>query len=194
MLPWDRATRPIAAAGYASLAAMVPTLRLATPADIPAIQRVGLDADTRYLTVGRPELADDSTIPTDAAASAIARGALVVADLDGEGVVGWIVVGRVGDELCVGQLSVATAFGRRGIGSALLARVVADARANAEPSLLLNTEADVPWCRPWYARRGFAVVPRDAWGPALAALAAAQAEAGLDWSTRVHMRIKLRAD
>lgn len=169
---------------------MLPTLRLAVPHDIPAIQRVGVDADTRYLAVGRPELADGATIPTDAAERAIARHALVVAELEGVpgGVVGWVVVGRVGDELCVGQLSVATAFGRRGVGSALLARVVADARASGEPSLVLNTEAEIPWCAPWYARRGFVVVPPDAWGPTLAALAAAQGADGLDWTTRVHMR------
>lgn len=172
---------------------MLPTLRLAVPADIPAIRRVGVDADTRYLAVGRPELADGSTIPIDAAERAIARQALLVAELAGEGVVGWVVVGRVGHELCVGQLSVATAFGRRGIGSALLAQVVADARARGERSLVLNTEVDIPWCAPWYARRGFVVVPRDAWGPALAALSAAQVADGLDWSTRVHMRLSLVA-
>lgn len=174
---------------------MTPTLRLAVPADIPTIRRVGVDADTRYLAVGRPELADGSTIPIDAAERAISRQALIVAELEGVpgGVVGWVVVGRVGEELCVGQLSVATAFGRRGIGSALLARVVADARALAEPSVVLNTEVDLPWCAPWYARRGFVIVPRDAWGPALAALAAAQVADGLDWSTRVHMRLSLAA-
>jgi GNAT superfamily N-acetyltransferase len=173
---------------------MVPTLRLAVPADIPAIQRVGVDADTRYLAVGRPELADGTTIPTAAAERAIARQALLVAELEGVpgGVVGWVVVGRVGEELCVGQLSVATAFGRRGIGAALLARVVADARASGEPSVVLNTEADVPWCAPWYARRGFVVVPPDEWNPALTALAAAQEADGLDWTTRVHMRLDLR--
>ncbi len=176
-----------------SLRGMQPTLRLAAPPDIPAIRRVGVDADTRYLTVGRPELADGSTIPIDAAERAIGRQALLVAELGDAGVVGWVVTGRVGGELCVGQLSVATAFGRRGVGSALLARVVADARASAEASLLLNTEVDVPWCAPWYARRGFVIVPRDAWGPALAALSAAQVADGLDWSTRVHMRLDLGA-
>lgn len=171
-------------------------IRLATRRDIPAIQRVGIDADSRYAAAGRPELADGATIPTAAAERAIARGALLVAEVEGVGaaeLAGWVVLGRVDGEWCVGQLSVATSLGRRGVGSALLARVIEDARAAGEPSILLNTEADLPWCAPWYARLGFVVVPRAAWSEALVALAATQTADGLDWATRVHMRLALAA-
>ncbi len=167
-----------------------PTLRRAAPADVAAIQRVGVAADTRYVATAHPELCDGESIPTADALRAIEQGRLTVAEVDGA-VAGWVVVGRLGGELCLGHLCVAPEHGRRGLGAALLDHVVERARAAGERSIVLNTQRDIPWCMPWYARRGFVVVPREAWSEALAALTEAQSEGGLDWSSRVHMRLQL---
>jgi GNAT superfamily N-acetyltransferase len=159
--------------------------------DIPVVQRVGREADARYRAFGHPELDDGSEIPTEVAMTAAIDGRLWVAEVAGA-VVGWVYVTRIDGEPCIGQISVSEAAGDQGIGSALLAHVVERARTAGEASIVLNTQAAVPWCAPWYARRGFVVVPQSAWSPALAAVAAAQTEGGLDWSTRVHMRLRLR--
>lgn len=151
------------------------------------MQRVGLDADARYVALGLPALADGTTIPTEVAERAVASGRLTVATLRDE-VVGWVYVTRLDGELCLGQISVAREAGGNGVGTALLLRVIEQAKSAGEPSIVLNTQRDVAWCMPWYLRHGFVEIARAQWSPALAALAEAQAHDGLDWTTRVHMR------
>lgn len=167
------------------------TLRTARDEDIAELVRVGLDADARFAAVGHPELADGEGIPDDVVGRAVAQGRITVAEVDGA-VAGWAYVGRVDGEACLGQISVAVAYGRGGVGDALLRAVVERARADGEASIVLNTQTDVPWNAPWYARRGFEVVPRDAWSDGLRAIERDQTAQGLDWSTRVHMRLALR--
>jgi predicted N-acetyltransferase YhbS len=168
------------------------TLRPAVLADIPALNDVGHDADQRYVDIGYPAFAEDTGIPTAAAEKAIAEGRITVAEHGGQ-VVGWVYVGRVDGELCIGQISVARAYGGRGLGTALLRSVIDAATARGEPCIVLNTQSDVAWNRPWYERHGFCVVARDQWTPALTRIAEEQSNAGLDWSTRVHMRLTIAA-
>jgi GNAT superfamily N-acetyltransferase len=108
-------------------------------------------------------------------------------------VVGWTLVLRLGDELCLAQISVDPRYQRQGIGTALLNDVIERARAAGEPSIVLNTQADVAWNRPWYERHEFVVVEPDDWAPALREVTEYQTEDGLDWTSRVHMRRVLQA-
>lgn len=167
------------------------TLRPARDEDIPALLRVERDADARFLDAGHPELADGEGIPEDVARRSIAQGRITVAEVDGA-IAGWTYVGRVDGEACLGQISVATGHGRGGVGDALLDAVIARARRDGDASLVLNTQTDVPWNAPWFSRRGFVTVPRDAWSEGLRSIERAQTEAGLDWTTRAHMRLTLR--
>lgn len=162
-------------------------LRSAVTADIAAIQRVGVDADVRFVAIGRPELGADTSIPTATAEAAIQRDGLLVA-VDGVDVVGWAYVGRIDGELCLGQISVLRSRGREGIGTRLLLQIIERARAAGEPSIVLNTETDVPWNGPWYERHGFRPIPRASWSPALERVAHDQ---GLDWTKRTHLRLAL---
>ena len=167
------------------------TLRAARVDDIPALGRIQRDADARFVAAGHPELADDESIPDEVARRAIAAGRITVAELDGA-LAGWVYVGRIDGEACLGQISVAVEYGRRGVGSALVRAVIERARADGEASIVLNTQGDVAWNRPWFERHGFAVVAREAAGEGLRAVERAQSADGLDWSTRVHMRLALR--
>jgi GNAT superfamily N-acetyltransferase len=167
-------------------------IRAATREDIPTIQRIGVEADSRYREVGHPELDDKTEMPEAVALQAIASSNLWVAEVDlgdTREIIGWAYTGRLGIEFCLGQISVATHAGRRGAGTALLEHVIGVARAAGEPSIVLNTQGDVPWCAAWYAKHGFTVVPESKWSPALAKVVADQTAAGLDWSKRVHMRL-----
>jgi predicted N-acetyltransferase YhbS len=156
------------------------TLRPARVDDIPTLQAVERDADARFGVEG-------DVIPDEDARRAVDAGKITVAEVDGA-VVGWVYLGAIAGEPCIGQISVTIAHGRKGIGTALLTHALAQARARGASSVVLNTERDRPWNAPWYARHGFAVVPEAAWSPALRAVTEAQRAAGLDWSTRVHMR------
>ncbi len=167
------------------------SLRPARDEDIPELVRIERDADARFAAAGHPELADGEGIPDDAARRAIALGRITVAEVDGV-VAGWAYVGRVDGEVCLGQISVAVAYGRGGVGDALLRAVIERARADGEASIVLNTQTDVPWNAPWYGRHGFVVVPREECSDGLLAIEREQTAHGLDWSTRVHMRLTLR--
>ncbi len=156
------------------------TLRPARVDDIPTLQSVERDADARFGGAGE-------VIPDDDARRAVDAGKITVAVVDGA-VVGWVYLGAVAGEPCIGQISVVIAHGRKGIGTALLTHALDQARARGAPSVVLNTERDRPWNAPWYARHGFAVVPEAQWSPELRAITEAQRATGLDWSTRVHMR------
>lgn len=193
-------------------------IRLARPQDLYALKALSFDADQRFLDVGHPELATPDGFSIEGAKRLIDEERIKVVEFGGgsafteEGerpiaaapteLVGFITFeplkgsltppgAAVTDEhteLCIGQVSVTRRFARRRIGSILLRTVLAEADEVGEPSIVLNTQADVPWNRPWYEKWGFVVVPRDAWSDALVRIADGQAKAGLDWSTRVHMR------
>jgi GNAT superfamily N-acetyltransferase len=120
---------------------------------------------------------------------AIERDRLYVAEERATGApVGWIFDTRSEGEWCVGQVSVAPEHGRRGIGTALLLHSIERAEAAGFRSVVLNTERDVPWTRPWYERLGFDVVEPADWTADMHVIVAEQVAQGLDWETRVHMR------
>lgn len=165
---------------------------------MPLLAPIEDSGAAQFVAAGHPEFADGVTIPLDVAERSVDEQRLLVAetaDTGGEGtentVVGWVQWGRSGDERVVGQISVLPAYQARGIGSALLAQVIERARSDGEATLVLTTQDDVAWNRPWYQRFGFVVVPEDDWTDAMREDTAAQTESGLDWSTRVHMRLTL---
>ncbi|MEZ4390607.1 MAG: GNAT family N-acetyltransferase [Polyangiales bacterium] len=165
-------------------------IRPGRASDADALRAIEVEADARYAEYGRPLTTADDAIPVEVIRRAVLESRLWVAEVDGAAV-GFAYVGRVGAELCLGQISVAIAHGRKGIGAALVARVVQEARRAGEPSLQLNTELDVPWNAPWYASLGFVVVPEDRWTPEMRAVSERQAAGGLSWARRVHMRLRL---
>jgi len=65
------------------------------------------------------------------------------------------------------QLSVLDRWQRHGFGTALIDRTARQARTLGFDTLYLSTYRDVPWNAPFYARRGFFVVPRGQWPRAL---------------------------
>ncbi len=137
-----------------------------------------------FVEVGHPEFDGADTIIEADGAQAIADQRVWVVEADRE-LAGFVLLGDVGDELAVKQISVSPAFGRRGIGSALMRHVMTTTTA---PTMVLDTQADVAWNAPWYQQLGFEVVPADEWTEAMAQITRQQSEAGFDWSTRVHMR------
>jgi len=80
---------------------------------------------------------------------------------------------------------------RRGLGRALLGAVVAWAEQRGFPSVTLTTFRHLPWNAPFYAAQGFRALPDQHLPAGLARLLAAEAEAGLDPSKRVAMRLDL---
>ena len=101
-------------------------------------------------------------------------------------IVGFAVAWVVDGEGHLDELAVTPAYGRRGVGRALVEEVVAWTVAQGLASITLTTFRDVPWNAPYYEKLGFHVV--STLTPALQALVDEQATWGLDPSLRVVMR------
>ena len=69
--------------------------------------------------------------------------------------VGFVQVLEGPDHAHLEQLSVAPAYGRRGIGRALVLAAQHESRRRGHTHLTLRTYADVPWNAPFYSRCGF---------------------------------------
>ena len=145
-------------------------MRRAEPADLQALPAIEAAADTLFVPLGITDL------PAPASAEERARSWRVL--VAGRPARGFAALGRVDGDVHLEQLSVDPDAGRRGLGAALLAAVVEEARAAGAGRVTLTTYADVPWNAPWYARHGFGVV--EDLGPELAAVVRAEAALGLE--------------
>ena len=151
---------------------------------------IEIDADKRYATSVHPEIAQGDHIPSEALARAASARQVIVA-VEDDAILGWLLLTKSGDELCIGQISVRRSAGRAGVGTKLLNTIVDAVRSAGHRSIVLNTQADVPWNQPWYERHGFVVVPPEEWTADMHVIADEQRADGLDWTTRVHMRLQL---
>ncbi|MEW9530409.1 GNAT family N-acetyltransferase [Microbispora sp. NPDC049125] len=111
----------------------------------------------------------------------------------GDPPVGFAMLGRVDGLVHLEQLAVHPDHGRKGVGTRLL-EAVCDAAAAVTTAVTLTTFRDVPWNAPWYARRGFAVLPRAEWGPELTALVERERALGIELAPRVVMHRTMRKD
>jgi GNAT superfamily N-acetyltransferase len=169
-------------------------IRPAGPADVAAMQRVSAAAGRRFGEIDDPRVAacaDDPPLAVDALAAWIAAGRAWVAVEDCDGgdaeILGVVVVDVLDGNAHVEEVSVLPEVQGRGLGAALLDAVGAYAKGAGHPAVTLTTFADVPWNRPWYQRRGFAVMPPREIGPELAARVREEARHGLDSTIRVCM-------
>lgn len=165
------------------------TIRPATADDVVFLGAIESAGDAMFAGAGHPEFVGGATISRDDALAAIASSWLLVAETDR--VVGFVQLGRCGDELRLQQISVHPEAGRQGSGRLLMDAAFAIARSEGWPTIVLDTQADIAWNMPWYQSLGFVVVEPEAWTSAMAETTRQQERAGLDWSTRVHMRRRL---
>jgi GNAT superfamily N-acetyltransferase len=140
-------------------------VRVAAPAEFGVLRKVELASDTMF---------GDMMFPPGSVLDEIRADQTVLAA--GVPPIGFLVLGPVGPHLHVHQLSVDPAYGRRGVGSALLAAAVDGARV----PITLTTFDHVPWNAPWYLARGFERFDPGEWSAELRELVAAERAAGLD--------------
>jgi GNAT superfamily N-acetyltransferase len=135
--------------------------------DLAAVFDVDDDATRRYTTAGVViDLAADHPFVLAEQARWVAslhEGNVFLAEEDGA-VVGIAVLGTVDGAPYLDQLSVRMEAMGRGVGSALLGRAVEWAASRSTAGLFLTTYDHLAWNLPFYARRGFAVVPEREWG------------------------------
>lgn len=134
------------------------TLRLARADDAAAMSQVEASAahlfdqyeEFDHLIVGAARTPDQFS-------SIVRKGRSLVAEIDGQ-IVGFAAALPFFRELHLEELSVGCDWQGMGIGGVLLSALCVDARNSGFRAVTLETFRDVPWNRPFYARRGFEVV------------------------------------
>ena len=162
-------------------------VRLARADELPLLEAIEDEAGLRFDTI--PELAGVPAVPSRPGAfeRAFAYRQVFVAVV-GETVVGFAYAEPIDGVCHLEEVDVLPAWGRRGIGRALVEAVVADARARGCPAVTLTTFRDVPWNAPFYARLGFRVLTPAELTRGLAEVVAHESARGLPASLRVVMR------
>lgn len=176
----------------------LPYLRLAVPDDASAITEIERRCLAQFAEAGRPDIAALEPDSLGAISSLIEAGEVTVAyrylEPDAgppvETVVGWIYVSKTGDERYLGQVSVRPDQQGAKVGSLLIRSAVLDARVEGSATMILNTERDIAWNRPLYSHLGWEVVPEPEWTDQMRQQMDQQIAEGINWSTRVHMRIR----
>lgn len=98
-------------------------------------------------------------IPEDRLRRGFGDGLIWVAVDEREELVGFALCSDRGEDLYLDQLSVLPEHGRRGLGSRLVRRTLAEAETRAHKRVSLSTFRKVPWNGPFYKRLGFHEIP-----------------------------------
>jgi predicted N-acetyltransferase YhbS len=161
-------------------------VRLARASDLPDLAEVERDAARRFAPWGLDRLFASALTPPHVHEEAIARGDLFVASV-ADRAVGFALCSRVDWHMNLDELDVAVDFGRRGLGTALVTRVLDHARSFGLSRVTLATMREVPWNAPWYARLGFRPMLEEEFGPGMRTVFACELAAGFPTRERVFM-------
>jgi GNAT superfamily N-acetyltransferase len=142
-------------------------IRCPRPNEIKLLPQIENEADRRYVRVGLGHIVDMP--PASIAWLEFGRrhDRLWIATSPLGRPVGFALMKLKGGTAWLDQLSVLDRWQRHGHGAALIDRTAQQARTLGFDTLYLSTYRDVPWNAPFYARRGFSVVPRGHWPRAL---------------------------
>ncbi|AGG88113.1 4-(cytidine 5'-diphospho)-2-C-methyl-D-erythritol kinase [Rhodanobacter denitrificans] len=159
----------------------------AEPSEVEAL--CAIEREAVQLFRGHPAWPSYSavSIPPELLRQAIDRGLVWVARDEAGEPVGfvWLDTELADGAIGIAEIDVLPAYGRRGIGAALLEHACAWAREAGYRRVGLGTLAEVPWNAPFYAKHGFAVVDKNA--PAFAFARERDRENGFPDELRVFM-------
>lgn len=164
--------------------------------EIPTLMAIDLAAGALFDGTGLlPEGEEDEHVPAEIYEAAIKDGHLHTAR-DRLGVlIGFALTsirpGRRGDWLYLDQISVDPRHGRKGVGGALLRRVIGEARDRKLKKVSLSTFRDVAWNGPFYRRYGFRELPAKKLEDWMVEIEIAQDARGIDTSLRCFMARRL---
>jgi len=131
------------------------TIRLARPSDLrhlAAVEDAGVPMFVEHLG---PDISPALVSPAPSGLDRELQPGFVLVAADDQRPVGFVHVVDLDGHAHLEQLSVLPAQGRRGIGGALVAAALEEARWAGYDEMSLCTYRDVPWNGPFYARLGF---------------------------------------
>ena len=164
-------------------------LRPGDPRDIPSLQAVDLAASALFSPTGLIDEgpAGPQPIPAYALEAGCETGLLYVMDGPGNAPCGFALGRIMAPDLYLDQISVDPVHGRRGLGAALLWKVIAEADRRKLCGVSLSTFRDLAWNGPFYASHGFRELPRQRMKGWMRQLEQIQSET-MDVSLRCFMR------
>ncbi|MBC7504805.1 MAG: GNAT family N-acetyltransferase [Sandarakinorhabdus sp.] len=136
-------------------------IRLATPADLPAVHAVELSAGTVFAGTHMDFAANHAPNHPADLLTAIRRRLMWVAVTDATPI-GFLFAEPCNEGLYLRELAVAAPSQQQGHGAALMAIGIAAARERRDPLVMLTTDRTLPWNAPFYARLGFTIAEGDA--------------------------------
>ncbi len=167
-------------------------LRRATPADAAIFTELEQSAGLAFKADSEIAwLADAANLPAERYREIIAEGWSWIAEDEQAAPVAFAAATLDGEELHLWELNVHIHHQRRGIGRALLRRLLFEAAAAAVPAVTLTTFRDLPWNAPFYRSMGFELVDAVQLDPRLADLLAEEARRGLPAIRCCAMRRKI---
>ena len=174
------------------------SIRLGHLSELEEILSVEREAGERFRPYGLLDPPDENDPTrqqkdTDAAPShsdqeyrdAIAQNRLWIAEDNGK-IVGFALAFELDNEGHLREVDVLQSHGRRGIGKALIQKVIEWCHANGYASITLTTFKDIPWNKPYYEKLGFKVIGTSNLEGELALMT--QKERGTHKMARVAMR------
>jgi len=164
-------------------------LRPARTADIFRLQEIERAAAELFRGSGLIDIDAMGVASMGDHITSIEQGLSFVAEVEGR-IAGFAFGEMHFDDAYLHELDVDPAFGRQGIGAALVRRLVSGARVKAAKAVYLSTFRDPPWNAPFSRKLGFVDVARGDYLRWMEAIAAEQAKF-LDLNTRVFMRLEL---
>jgi GNAT superfamily N-acetyltransferase len=170
------------------LSAVAASIRMARPADGPALREIERLAGARFYEVGLPAVADDEPLSMATLTRYAMAGRSWVAVEDRDEPVGYVIADVVDAQAHIAQVSVRPDHQGHGIGRALIDRVAEWASEAGRATITLSTFATVPWNGPLYAHLGFMAIPEEEIGAELRELREEETRHGLDPALRICMR------
>ncbi|MEL6857000.1 MAG: GNAT family N-acetyltransferase [Pseudomonadota bacterium] len=160
--------------------------------DIPALIAVDKAASTLFEPTGllQPAALADH-VPNHVFEIEIENGNVFVARNQHDWAIGFALIGLRGNGLYLDQVSVNPDYGQKGVGRALVIRVLTEAEHRKLPHVSLSTFKSVPWNGPFYASMGFREIPHDKLEPYMREIEDAQRPL-MDVTERCFMRRKVR--
>jgi GNAT superfamily N-acetyltransferase len=166
-------------------------IRLARPGEVSRLRAIEDEADAIFSGLGLIDEALDVSFPLDHLVRLVAMGQVWVACDADDLPVGVVIASVREGGGYVEELDVLPAHGRRGLGTRLLTRICAWAKAQGFAAVTLSTFRDVPWNGPFYRKHGFRDLEPEEWTAGMRAIREQEARHGLAVEARVFMRREL---
>jgi GNAT superfamily N-acetyltransferase len=168
-----------------------PRVVLPTPAQLPLLRAIELAAAQSFSLIDLPPARRLDSVPLDRLELARLEGLLWIAVNSTEAPIGFALAGVLADQVHLEELAVHPEHQRKGVGSALVNSVIAEARTRGCGGVTLTTYRFVEWNAPWYARRGFRELRVEERSAELHAVVEREVSLGLARERRLVMRLPL---